>query len=1128
MGAVCAVVVAWAMLVPATSGAVTGGTIAGTVRADAGGAPLEGVEVCAFPMSSPGFGGCDLSAADGGYAITGVDPGGYRVSFGSSGSTYIDQYYDHASSWFDADSVSVSEGATTSGIDADLKEAGSISGTVTAADGGEPIEGITVCAEESFNSHCVDTGADGTYTIDGLGAGEYGVSFRGFYAENGSGEFEPLNYVRQYYDGKSSAEDADRVAVVAGQDTSGIDAALEEGAEIAGTVSAASDGEPAEGVEVCLYLAATGAYRGCTSTGPDGNYLLFGLPGGNYKVGFAVESFNSPYTPQYYDGKSTLAAAEVVALATGSRTSGIDAEMHEAGKVAGTVTAAKGGAGIEGLQVCALPVQSGNSRCAPTGAGGGYTIEGVRPGRYVVEFHGAPDYLQQYYSGKASYAAAARITVAEEATTAGINASMQAAGKIKGKVTAAATGDPLSGATVCALPTTSNLFYLGGACAQAGSDGTYTLGGLPGGNYDVRFEPGSSGPGEFGRRDYLTQFYKGASSRASATPVAVTLGQATSGIDAAMKAGGSVSGHVTAADTGEGLAAYVCALPTVSGGDEGCTVANASGDYSLRGLRSGSYKIRFGPGPSSLGYLRQFYAGKATRKEASPVSVTAGTATGAVNAVMQRGGTISGTVTDAVTHEPLTGISVCVGFFSACDTTAADGSYELTGLPTGSYRVRFGGPSFGPGSGSPKYAAVYYHDAYDFEAASKVAVTAGGATAGIDQAMREGARVTGTVVDRVSEDPLGQITVCTSDPVAGFSGCDQTDETGSYAITGLPAGSYRVRFSHDSAWPPSVNAGYAALYYDDSPTAAGATLLDLDFGELAGGVDAEMRLGGSVEGTITRASDHSLLSGVQACATPDSGGEEGPEACAFSEEDGSYAIEGLASGDYVISFNPTEASELPHQYYDGALKRSDATPVSVTLGAATEGVDVALGAGGKITGRITAAADGVPLEGVSVCAYETAGGEEEPSVCESSNGHGEYTLANLVPGAYKLKFSALFYEGDEDPFAEEEGEAVPPREEFLTQFYSGKSSLTTATEVGVGAGGTTAGIDVQMVKPGATVIDDPPPAGGANTPPPAPLAVTPAPKPKPLKCRKGFRKKVVKGKARCVKKHRAKHSRPRR
>ena len=48
----------------------------------------------------------------------------------------------------------------------------------------------------------------------------------------------------------------------------------------------------------------------------------------------------------------------------------------------------------------------------------------------------------------------------------------------------------------------------------------------------------------------------------------------------------------------------------------------------------------------------------------------------------------------------------------------------------------------------------------------------------------------------------------------------------------------------------------------------------------------------------------------------------------------------------------------------------------------------------------------------------------------------------------------------------------------------------------------------------------PPPIGGGGAPLPAPLpGLLPGPKAKPLTCKKGFKKKVVKGKAKCVRKH---------
>jgi len=567
-------------------------------------------------------------------------------------------------------------------------------------------------------------------------------------------------------------------------------------------------------------------------------------------------------------------------------------------------------------------------------------------------------------------------------------------------------------------------------------------------------------------------------------------------------------------------------MPAVRhGGDEGCAFAGENGAYAVRGLRSGSYKVRFGPGPSQLGYLREFYDGKAKKSEADPVAVTADATTTGIDAELDRGGTIAGTVTDAADDAPLAGIEVCLGSFGSCDATAADGSYELSGLPTGSYRVHFRS-----GSSTRKYAPVYYHDALSRIEAQPVAVAAGQVTADVDQEMHEGARVSGTAVDAISKDPLLNLSVCATDPGSGAGDCTLTNADGEYTLRGLPAGGYRVRFSSQNAIPTGVNPKYATQYFDGVELPAEATILDLSLGEVAEAVDAEMQEGGSIDGTVTLASSHAPLSDISVCAVPESGEEEWLEECVVTNGSGEYSLEGLTTGSYVVDFYPGysifERPNLLRQYFDGAQRRSDATPVSVTAGSTVSGVDAEIGAGGKITGLITAAADGAPLEGVEACAYE-AEDEEVPYACGSSNAHGEYAITQLATGLYRVKFSALFYEWEEDPFQEEEGEPAA-QEELKTQFYNGKGSLATATAVTVTAGGTTPGINAQMVKPGDPPFEEPQGETGGSLPPPLsppPTAAPPPAKPRPFKCRKGFKKKVVRGKRRCVKIHKHRHKR---
>lgn len=225
---------------------------------------------------------------------------------------------------------------------ADATAAGAISGTVTeAAAPHAPIAGIQVCAfarsegpEEPEQSPCATTGAGGEYTISGLPSGQYAVGF-------GSPLASHLNYITQYYDGKTNGETADAVAVSAPATTTGIDAQLVVGGEISGTVTDASNGAGVEGAVICAELS-TGEGN-CELSGAGGVYTLPGLASGSYTVFF----FHRGYQLQVYEDKASPAEANPVAVAQGSTTTGIDAALKPRSTAAGPPpepTGAGGGA----------------------------------------------------------------------------------------------------------------------------------------------------------------------------------------------------------------------------------------------------------------------------------------------------------------------------------------------------------------------------------------------------------------------------------------------------------------------------------------------------------------------------------------------------------------------------------------------------------------------------------------------------------------------------------------------------------------------------------------------------------------------------------------------------------------
>ncbi len=332
MGLLCGVLGTAAPAVAAT------GSISGTVTEAGSGDPIAGIAVCAY---SPNFGiqgGCVATDPDGKYTIAGLQPNVYRVGFEEEGQqkNYLAQWYPGKPIVEEAQFVQVEPGAEASGKDATLSVGGQISGTVTDVADGEPIEGIEVCAPQLDRPtefgviHCNKTDADGEYTVWALPTGQFKLEFGPAIFQAGA-----PNYIRQYYPGKSSFAEAEVRAVTAGATYPGIDAALQKGIGIAGTVSVAGGGPVDGGPRICALNAASEAIVQCTGVEFDGTYWMPGLPFGSYVVSFAVDVEEEPglilhpdgFVRQYYNGKPTFVAADRLTSAGPTEFTGIDAQL---------------------------------------------------------------------------------------------------------------------------------------------------------------------------------------------------------------------------------------------------------------------------------------------------------------------------------------------------------------------------------------------------------------------------------------------------------------------------------------------------------------------------------------------------------------------------------------------------------------------------------------------------------------------------------------------------------------------------------------------------------------------------------------------------------------------------------
>jgi hypothetical protein len=355
--------------------------------------------------------------------------------------------------------------------------------------------------------------------------------------------------------------------------------------------------------------------------------------------------------------------------------------------------------------------------CNSAGGVAGYSVSG--PVTYTATINGQTLRGTGTVSATLYAQSGAKDSVSESVT--------MSYGQITGSASDSATKAALAGICVKAYNSSGGVL----ASAQTDSSGAYTLSSVPEGSAVVGFSSGC------GAGNYLAQYYNDKSSLVSADPVGVSAGATTSGINAAMLAGGQITGTVTAAATKAALAGICVQAYDSSGAGVASAQTNASGVYTLSALAAGSYHVGFADcaaGPDNAGtYVTQYYNGKATLASADPIAVAAGATTSGINAAMVTHGEITGTVTDSASKAPLAGICVDIydstGALVGAVSTDSSGAYVSPRLFVGSYRVGFFN------CGASTYASQYYNDQATLASADPVTVTDGTTTSGINAAL---------------------------------------------------------------------------------------------------------------------------------------------------------------------------------------------------------------------------------------------------------------------------------------------------------------------------------------------------------------------------------------------------------
>ncbi len=685
-------------------------------------------------------------------------------------------------------------------------------------------------------------------------------------------------------------------------------------ASISGAVTAPG-GAPLNLVLVTAYTIY-GDRGGYAYTNASGNYTINGLIGGAYILKFEGTGI---YATEWNNNQSSpiAAAATPINVPEGGAISGINAELNEGARFSGTVTGS-GSSGLGSVRVNVYDAAEQLVAGAYTDGSGNYTTApGLPNGAYRIQFDDAGGFLGEWYNDKPSFATATPLNVTAPGVRSGINAVLARGGAISGRVTDAG-GSPLSGIYVTASGSQGYGYSL------TDGSGNYTINGLRSGNYEVRAASLSDSTNLVG-------------SRRAATVIAP---DTTPGINLTMTPGGTLTGRVTDG-SGTALNGITVFIRNEDGSYQKYVYTNDSGVYTATGLPTGTYRVLFRP----HAHIPEAYNDRPDFGQADPISVVAPNTVSGIDAVLAPGSAISGRVTDATTSAPIKDVFVEIldagGGRVETAFTQADGTYRTaTTLPSGSYRVRFNADER---FASCAYVTAYYNGKSTFESADPVVVTAPTERTGIDARLQRGSIIFGNVTDATTGAPItrGQVTIYDSTGRHVMFG-RLTFLGGWHTETGLPSGSYRVKFEdHDQ--------GYIDEWYDDKPSLETATPVVLNAPTDRYGINAALARGGLISGRVTGADTGLPFSDGYVLALDSSGNEAG---YADINEDGMYVVRsGLASGNYRVAVVPygygegvSDSTRRTYivSYYRGTSAPGPPANVVVTAPNTTTNIDIAM------------------------------------------------------------------------------------------------------------------------------------------------------------------------------------------
>lgn len=293
------------------------------------------------------------------------------------------------------------------------------------------------------------------------------------------------------------------------------------------------------------------------------------------------------------------------------------------------------------------------------------------------------------------------------------------------------------------------------------------------------------------------------------------------------------------------------------------------------------------------------------------------------------------------------------------------------------------------------YPSVYWPDAATPDGAEAITLSPGETRDDLEITLADGGgTITGKIVSDLETPLSGVLVVARNGPFLSHS---FSDGDGSFTISGVAPGNNILR-----AWtfdPLSSNRDRMPFYAPATPDSADAEVLLVTAGSAVAAPDLVLPLGARIQGFVLSNAEE----GIPGLQVEGEHLESGQLYVTYSRSDGSFLLQGLLSGRYVVVVRGRDSVYLD-EYLGETYEREDAEILVLGDAPDIEHGTVRLEEQGRILGKVENENSQVGIPGVEVVATEQNSGFIRTTLTDDA---GFYILGKLRPGSYKLHVPAI-------------------------------------------------------------------------------------------------------------------------